>query len=981
MTETSPPVTIRVEFTDYHRGEHFGRVFARDAATDAFIGYVDFSAFGEDIYEVVDYGGKVVLETTVHYEAQRVASDHLQGYPDDPPPYDIRERHREIIHIKMIEVAENRRREGIGRAMIQALQNALPGYEVETGLQLEDGVPFFNAIQGESEPLQSSVGVHDDSAARRAPMLRPAVRAIRFLSEPSMRAAAVEHPRAASPVAQATGGMTVSLGHVSNPDIDSYDGYWSPPQDDGGFRDVPVESLSDAVRTCRGFIEENGLGGGNWGPDAGIVKQNGNPVAKISYNGRVWRPGPWPQPEIDPETGAEIPRKSPGTAAPTAARDLLQPETDWTDAGSMASTARCPSCGQSAPLNPRNFVGSCRACGASYSPDRPNSASAGPSLSGVAQAFNDVFEDDFGGDAAECPACGEFNFPMGPLGKRMHYSCRACGMEYSHDTTLDPGTELGRNAQTEQPTEWRRVRRITSHVGKSRFMSECDPPGAEDGPQSVGVVPRQAQIPSPYAYSPYHDVLRWHGKNVIIVETRHKTYDVFEVPANVEILPEEPETQMSPEAREFVDTAFDDEPHNANRLSAAFDGDVASPPADGGPETCSLCQAFGKPCWKHEQQDPAFQSECTLCRELGEPCWKHRHESRSTFAPSLSSVAKNKRIKSQWGRASITISDKCPTQSIDYIVNRLHVGTSDAEVEADIRGRATGRDNWTPELIDEAVRYALWRHAENRGQYEGVMGGGWGYKGASESEHGRRLSAVFDDDPELEGLMEGRDHWRGTLEGDPDLRDRMKRHWTSQRDESERERRREEAHPYDTAVPQGWLDHVIRTVGSNPAGHIVWSYKTNRVMGEPVAIDSEGDRILAALNTGDGRGKLATRLTAGHVVWVDDHGRGNDGKPYVLPHQPGEQAFGISSGEGWYYVDDAGEIEGPFWSEEEANQQGAGSPPPTSTPHTAGPPPDVHGESTAGDEPNVTAEMPDDDETPARRAVRILSEDVSAVAA
>ena len=45
---------------------------------------------------------------------------------------------------------------------------------------------------------------------------------------------------------------------------------------------------------------------------------------------------------------------------------------------------------------------------------------------------------------------------------------------------------------------------------------------------------RLATIPSPYAYSPTHQVYRdEQGRDVIVVETAHKRYDVFQVPADV----------------------------------------------------------------------------------------------------------------------------------------------------------------------------------------------------------------------------------------------------------------------------------------------------------------------------------------------------------------------------------------------------------------------------------------------------------------
>lgn len=67
-----------------------------------------------------------------------------------------------------------------------------------------------------------------------------------------------------------------------------------------------------------------------------------------------------------------------------------------------------------------------------------------------------------------------------------------------------------------------RIKRITSHIGKGRFLDECD-----DTPFDI---PRQPDIPSPYAYSPTWTVYAYHGRHCVIVETAHKRYDVFVVP-------------------------------------------------------------------------------------------------------------------------------------------------------------------------------------------------------------------------------------------------------------------------------------------------------------------------------------------------------------------------------------------------------------------------------------------------------------------
>jgi hypothetical protein len=85
-----------------------------------------------------------------------------------------------------------------------------------------------------------------------------------------------------APVA-ANGGLTVELAHARNPDIRG--GYWAevPPK---GKRLVPVADFAEASRVCQAFINQYGLGGGNW--TGGKIRQGGKVVARVSYNGRVW---------------------------------------------------------------------------------------------------------------------------------------------------------------------------------------------------------------------------------------------------------------------------------------------------------------------------------------------------------------------------------------------------------------------------------------------------------------------------------------------------------------------------------------------------------------------------------------------------------------------------------------------------------------------------------------------------------------------
>jgi len=65
-----------------------------------------------------------------------------------------------------------------------------------------------------------------------------------------------------------------------------------------------------------------------------------------------------------------------------------------------------------------------------------------------------------------------------------------------------------------------RVKRLRGSTAQARFLAQCE---------DAGQIPRRADIPSPYAYSPEHNVLRYGNKRVILVETAHQRFDVFDV--------------------------------------------------------------------------------------------------------------------------------------------------------------------------------------------------------------------------------------------------------------------------------------------------------------------------------------------------------------------------------------------------------------------------------------------------------------------
>lgn len=76
------------------------------------------------------------------------------------------------------------------------------------------------------------------------------------------------------------------------------------------------------------------------------------------------------------------------------------------------------------------------------------------------------------------------------------------------------------------------LKSISSHSGYGRTIAEFDE-------EPVGYIPRVKSIPSPYMYSPTDIVWKWKGKNVIARETKHRYYQIFEVPADVKLYKDE----------------------------------------------------------------------------------------------------------------------------------------------------------------------------------------------------------------------------------------------------------------------------------------------------------------------------------------------------------------------------------------------------------------------------------------------------------
>jgi Na+-transporting methylmalonyl-CoA/oxaloacetate decarboxylase gamma subunit len=66
-----------------------------------------------------------------------------------------------------------------------------------------------------------------------------------------------------------------------------------------------------------------------------------------------------------------------------------------------------------------------------------------------------------------------------------------------------------------------------------------------------------------------------------------------------------------------------------------------------------------------------------------------------------------------------------PQASIRWLMGRVHVGTPDAEVEADMRRRCA-KTNATEQEIAAIVAFAIACHRENQGLYNAVMSGRFG---------------------------------------------------------------------------------------------------------------------------------------------------------------------------------------------------------------------------------------------------------------
>lgn len=80
--------------------------------------------------------------------------------------------------------------------------------------------------------------------------------------------------------------MLLKLEHTANPDIPN--GYWNLNLPKKAF--VPISNFKDASQLCQKYIDKYDLGAGNWSGGE-ILTSNGQKIARVSYNGKVWKLG------------------------------------------------------------------------------------------------------------------------------------------------------------------------------------------------------------------------------------------------------------------------------------------------------------------------------------------------------------------------------------------------------------------------------------------------------------------------------------------------------------------------------------------------------------------------------------------------------------------------------------------------------------------------------------------------------------------
>ena len=77
--------------------------------------------------------------------------------------------------------------------------------------------------------------------------------------------------------------LTVTVEAVGNPDYSFNDYRRNVTIKE---KTIQINTITEASKICRDFINEHELGGGNW--SGGKILSNGEQIGRVSYNGRIW---------------------------------------------------------------------------------------------------------------------------------------------------------------------------------------------------------------------------------------------------------------------------------------------------------------------------------------------------------------------------------------------------------------------------------------------------------------------------------------------------------------------------------------------------------------------------------------------------------------------------------------------------------------------------------------------------------------------
>lgn len=80
-------------------------------------------------------------------------------------------------------------------------------------------------------------------------------------------------------------------------------------------------------------------------------------------------------------------------------------------------------------------------------------------------------------------------------------------------------------------TDLKPIKKLISYAAVGRFHAEVG--------DRIAETPRRPEIRSPYAYSPLWSVYSYKSKPVVLIETSHRNFVIYEVPANTLLAPKQ----------------------------------------------------------------------------------------------------------------------------------------------------------------------------------------------------------------------------------------------------------------------------------------------------------------------------------------------------------------------------------------------------------------------------------------------------------